>query len=72
MTEPLKPLKPGDTITDPETGEQLKIVTRKRPETWMDKQCREKGIVMKNEVEAPKDFSRVVFPPTKDQDSHDN
>jgi hypothetical protein len=68
MTEPLKPLKPGDTITDPETGEQLKVITKTRPDTWMDKLCRELGIVM-NEVEPPKGFIRVIFPRTPDQDS---
>lgn len=61
MTEPSKPVKPEGTITDPETGEQLKIIRRKRPETWMDKILKERGITVQ-EVEPPKDFIRVVFP----------
>jgi hypothetical protein len=61
MTDPLNPVKPEDYITDPETGEQLKILTRTRPETWMDKLLREQGIKVQ-EVEPPKNFCRVVFP----------
>jgi hypothetical protein len=67
MTEPLEPLKPGDTITDPETGEQLKVIKKTRPDTWMDKLCRELGIVM-NEVEPPKNFVRVIIPSNNTQD----
>lgn len=61
MTESQKPEKPEGTITDPETGEQLKIIPRKGPETWMDKFLRERGITV-HHVEPPKGFVRVIFP----------
>jgi hypothetical protein len=61
MTESSKPVKPVGTITDPETGEQLKIIPRKGPETWMDKFLRERGITV-HHVEPPKGFCRVIIP----------
>jgi hypothetical protein len=66
MTEPLKPLKPGDTITDPETGEHLKD-EKPVDKTWMHKLCRETGITLQEET-APKDFCRVIIPTNNTQD----
>lgn len=60
MTKAPKPENPESTVTDPETGEELRIITRKRPETWMDKILREEGITV-HHVEPPKGFVRVVF-----------
>jgi hypothetical protein len=51
---------PERFITDPETGEQLRIIERPGPETWVEKACREAGIKL-NYVEPPKNFVRVWF-----------
>ena len=67
MAKPVKPVKHEERVTDPETGEQLKIVTEKRIETWMDRLLKEKGVTIQ-EVEAPKDFVRVMIPKNNTQD----